>query len=85
LFTHFQKIFLGVSSISPFGFVHGCCRRERIKIKDKIESNANNKNSDLEQRIKELEKLKIFLKDYVVDISVVDDDDKHQQQRVDDK
>ena len=32
-----------------------------------------------------MEKLKIFLKDYVVDLSVVDDDDDKQQQRVDDK
>ena len=72
--------------ISPFGFVYnGCCGRERTKVKNKIKSNANDKNSDLEQRVKELEKLKIFFKDYVVDISVVDDDDKHQQQRVDDK
>ena len=44
-----------------------------MKIKDKIELNAIDENSDLEQRVKELEKLKIFLKDYVVDISVIDE------------
>jgi len=44
-----------------------------MEIKDKIESDAKKRNIDLEQRVKELEKLKLFLKDYVVDISVIDE------------
>ncbi len=60
--------------ISPFGFVYnGCCGRERTKVKNKIKSNANDQNSNFEQRIKELEKFKVFLKDYVVDFPLIDD------------